>query len=131
VNQSKKIYNGHTEVFLRPDNIVQLNAANHVFSIEDIKTNTRSIGELTNKQKTLVLVVAAEFSDMEKEARHFTSTAEAMKYSIAEAYVINSLAQRLLANFASTFLGFSVPVKFFNEIEPAVEWLKTFNNKVD
>lgn len=129
IDKSGKINNGHTEVFLRADNIVQLNATNHVYCVEDIKENNIAIGELTGGQRFLVLVIADEFSDMEKEARHYTSTAESMKYSIAEAYVIKSLAQRLLANFASSFLGFSVPVKFFNETEAAVEWLKTFNQK--
>ena len=123
-NPSAKINNGHSEVLLRLDGIIQVNATDHIYSIEDIKDNTRSIGELSNKQKALVLVVTSQYSDIDMDARKFASTPEAMKYSIAEAYVIKSFAQRLVANFTLKVKGFSVPVKFFNEIEPAVEWLK-------
>lgn len=122
MDASTKINNGHTEVLLRSDGIVQVNATDHAYSIEDIKANTKSIGDLTNKQKTLVMVVTSEYSDIDMDARQFASTPEAMKYSIAEAYVIKSFAQRLIANFTLKVKGFSVPVRFFNEIEPAVEW---------
>jgi len=128
MDPSKRINNGHTEVLLRSDGIIQVNATDHSYSIEDIKTNTKSIGELTNNQKTLVVVVTSQYSDIEMDARQFASTPEAMKYSIAEAYVIKSFAQRIIANFTLKVKGFSVPVKFFNEIEPAVEWLKTFGH---
>ncbi|MGQ0828526.1 MAG: DUF7793 family protein [Bacteroidota bacterium] len=125
---STQINNGHTVLLLREDGIIQVNATDHVYSIEDIKANTASIGELTNKQKTLVMVITSQYSDIEIDARQFISTPEAMKYSIAEAYVISSFAQRLIANFTLKIKGFSVPVKFFNETEPAVEWLKTFDH---
>jgi len=132
IHPSSKIHNGHSEVVSRSDGIIQVNATDHIYSIEDIKANTRSIGDLKNKHKTLVLVITSQYSDIDIDARHFASTPEAMKYSIAEAYVIRSFAQRLIANFTLKFKGFSVPVKFFNEIEPAVEWLKTFeqNNHI-
>ena len=127
VDSLPNIKNSHSEILLRSDNIVQVNASDHVYSIADIKENTKAIGDLTSNQKTLVLVITSEYSDIEPDARIFTSTPEAMKYSIAEAYVIKSLAQRLIANFMLNVRGFSVPLKFFNESDPAIEWLKTFN----
>lgn len=122
-----KINNGHSEILLRSDGIIQVNATDHSYSVEDIKANTASIGDLTNKKKVLVLVVTSLYSDIDMDARKFASTPEAMKYSIAEAYVIKSFAQRIIANFTLKVKGFSVPVRFFNEIEPAIEWLKTFD----
>ena len=124
---SKKINLVHTEIILRADNIVQVNASDHGYSETDIKEVNSAIGELTNRTRTLVLIVASNYSDIDSAARKFLSKPEAAIYSMAEAYVIKSLAQRIIANFFIKVSGTPVRTKFFTETEPAIIWLKSLD----
>ena len=119
----------HSEVFLREDGLVQVNASNRSYSVNDIKEIHAAVGRVNNNQKALLLLVAHNFTSVDSEAREFLSTPEAGAHSVAEAYVIKSLAQRLLLNFLIKVNGTPVPVKFFTESGPAIAWLNTFNNK--
>ncbi len=127
VEKTSIINIGHTELFLRSDNIIQVNATDHLYSVEDIKAIHAAVNTIAGTKKALLLLVASNFTSIDPDARHYLSTPEAGAYSIAEAYVIKSLAQRILLNFLITVQGTPVPAKFFTEQETAVKWLKTFN----
>ena len=117
----------HTDIIMRTDGIVQVNASDHVYSESDIIEINEGIGELAKGQRTLVLIIAGNFSEVDSDARKFLSKPEAAIYSIAEAYLIKSLAQRIVVNFFINVSGTPVPTKFFTELTPAVKWLKTFS----
>lgn len=119
-----KIDLSHSEVILRFDGIIQVNATDHSYSKADILELHHAFATLSENKKSLILLVANEFTTIETDARQFLGTPEAGKYSIAEAYVIHSLAQRMLLNFLFSVQGTPVPAKFFTDIDRAVEWLK-------
>ncbi|MBL7937347.1 MAG: hypothetical protein JNM51_16170 [Bacteroidia bacterium] len=117
---------GHTELLMRDDGLIEIKSTDRTYSVTDIKAIHKAVSELTGKQKALLLLIASDYTSIDNDAKNFLSTDEAGLYSIAEAYVIKSLAQRLLLNFLIKVKGTPVPVKFFTEINPAVTWLKSF-----
>lgn len=54
------------------------------------------------------------------------ATDESTQFSIVEAYVISSLAHKILGNFYMRMNKPSVPTRFFTEIKIAEEWLNTY-----
>ncbi len=121
-----KITTEHAEILIRPEGIVQVNSKDHLFTVKDIKALQTAISDLTGNQKALILLVPSEFTTMDTDAKNFLSTPESGTHSIAKAYIIKSLAQRLLINFIVKVKGTPVPVRFFNEIDHAIEWLNSF-----
>jgi len=119
----------HTEVVLRSDGIVQANATDHNYTKDDIREIENAIGELTERQKALTLLVASDYTMMDAEAREFLATPESGAYSRAKAYVIKSMAQRLIMNFLIQVSAPKTPSKFFTEIDAALNWLKTFEEQ--
>lgn len=119
-----KMYLSHSEILLRSDGIIQVIASNHSYSKADILELHQAFSTLSNNTKSRILLVADKFTTIETDARKFLATPAAGIHSIAEAYVIHSLAQRLILNFLFNVQGTPVPAKFFNDEESAVEWLK-------
>ncbi len=117
----------HSKLFRRSDGIVEVTGIDHTYSVSDIKDINKAIGEITGNKKTLLLCVSSNYSEVDSEARHFMSTPEATVYSIAEAYVIKSLAQRLILNFIIKVTGTDAPVRFFTDKESSIEWLMSHN----
>ena len=59
-------------------------------------------------------------------ARNYGASAAGLRNSVAEAYVIESLAHKIIANFYMKFNQPKVPTQFFKTKEEAVVWLRTF-----
>lgn len=127
IHQPTIIDLGHSEIIIRTDEIVQVNSTDHYYTESDIRIINQAIGDLTpNREKKLLLIMASNYSSVDSEGRRYMSTPEGVEYSIAEAYVIRSLAQRLLINFLIKINKTCVPVQFFTDKEAAVIWLNTF-----
>ncbi|MCW3077712.1 MAG: hypothetical protein JWO32_2321 [Bacteroidetes bacterium] len=124
---SSKIKIEGTEILMRPDGIVQISTADRSYNESDIRAVHTAISNLTNGKKVLSLLIPHPYTNIENDARHFLSTPEAGIPFIAKAYVIKSLSHRIIGNFIIRFRKYSLPVKFFKEVEPALEWLKTFS----
>ena len=82
--------------------------------------------KILEEKKYPLLHVAQEYVIFNKDAREFSVTKEGVLYSKAEAYVINSLAHKILANFYMKVNQPPVPTKFFRDKDEAVEWLKEY-----
>ena len=96
---TNKIDLTHSVIVLRDDGIIELYTNdNHTYTIEDVKENVKAFGELTGNKKAPILVVAGSFTSMSSETRNFMATEESLKYSTAEAFLLSSLAQKLLVN---------------------------------
>lgn len=95
------------------------------FSVEDLK-------KLVNAQKELggerlpVLVLCSEHATTNSELLQSISKNENNPYSKADAFVIQSMAQKILANFYIKINKPERPTKFFNNKEEAIGWLKPF-----
>lgn len=122
---AKSIDLSHSRVMLREDGILELHTNNeHVYSIEDTKENVESFGRLTGGKKAPVLIIGGSFTSISKETRIFMASEESLKYSAAEAFLLKSLAQKILINFYIRVDKPLVPTRVFTDKEKAIEWLK-------
>jgi hypothetical protein len=126
-NIDKLIDLGHSKVYFREDGIIQVDFAKELLldvpECKDLIINYRSI--LVNK-KAPILHVMGKYMNVTKGARDFSASPEGLKYSLAEAYVLTSLAHKILANFYVKFNKPKVPTQFFTTKEEATVWLLTF-----
>jgi hypothetical protein len=117
----------HSVIILRDDGILELYANDHhVYTIEDVKENVKAFGELTGNKKAPVLIIGGSFSSLDDQTREFMATEESLKYSKAEAFLITSLAQKILINFYIKFNKPLVPTLVFTNKEEAIEWLMRY-----
>ncbi len=98
---------------------------NEEIQITDISQILAAMKELSG-EKMPVLVICPEFATTNSEVMKYLSKNENFPYSKAGAYVVFSLAQRLLANFYLKITTPERPTKFFNNKEEAINWLKEF-----
>ncbi len=131
VKAPREIKLEQVDAIMREDGIVQLNGKDRTYTVEDIHVINKAIGDLSEERRIFLLVVASQYSMVDNEARKYMSKPEAAPYSIAEAYVIKSLAQRLLINFFIRVSGTPVPTSFFTDIPSAVKWLKNFEKAMN
>jgi len=114
----------HSVIILRDDGIIELYANDHhVYTIEDVKENVKAFGELTGNKKAPVLIIGGSFSSLDDQTREFMATEESLKYSKAEAFLITSLAQKILINFYIKFNKPLVPTLVFTDKDEAIKWL--------
>jgi hypothetical protein len=124
---TNKIDLTHSVIVLRDDGIIELYANDHhVYIIEDVKENVKAFGELTGNEKVPVLIIGGSFSSLDDQTREFMATEESLKYSKAEAFLITSLAQKILINFYIKFNKPLVPTRVFTDKEEAIEWLMQY-----
>lgn len=101
----------------------QLDIFNNVEILtEDVKMVVEAQRKLSGI-KMPTLVVCAEFASTNSDVMKYISKNEHFPYSKAGAFVINSMSQKLLANF---YLKINVPqrpTRFFNDKEEAIKWL--------
>ncbi len=115
---------------LRKDGIVYYKTKPNVtINIDDIMEHYRYFEKKYANQKFLNIYEFADNSDMDDEVRKWASDPSGNNFTIADAFVINSIAQKLLGNFYITFHRPVKPTKLFNQMKDAEKWLKTFVKK--
>ena len=118
----------HSRVTKRKDGIVEVLLGDDVcYEICDLKEINKASGELCSYKKHPFLFLAGQFTSISNEARTWGATEEATQLSKAEAYVLKSLAQKIIANFYLSFNKPPVPTKFFSSKMEAEKWLTGFN----
>lgn len=115
-------------ISLRGDGLIQveMKVLERELVENDVRDLTRTIGTIGKGKTFPVLILIKESNSIEKRASQFASSEECLKYTKANAIVVNSLAIRIGANFYVTVFKPIRPTKMFNSEEAAVEWLKTF-----
>jgi hypothetical protein len=94
--------------------------------VQHIITIVETIGEFGEGKRFPVLIIADENTLPTHEARQYLAAPESDPYALAEAYVVGSVAQKLVGNFYLSFNKPARPTKIFNNEKDAVAWLKTF-----
>ncbi|PCJ87568.1 MAG: hypothetical protein COA57_04595 [Flavobacteriales bacterium] len=96
--------------------------------LEDAKKHIATAIQLSNGKPVPVLINAKGVnSNMSPEARkYFSESEDTRKYRKVLAVVVDSLANRLVANFFISFNKPSEPTKVFNDKGKAIEWLNQF-----
>lgn len=116
----------HSKIQLLDNGIVELHSNDDtVYDVDMIKEVVNEIGNLTGGKKCKQITIAGIYTSVTKEGRDFMASDEAVKFTIAEAFVIQSLAQRILGNFFLKFNRPKVPTKIFTDKQKAELWLNS------
>ncbi|MFL5763413.1 MAG: hypothetical protein ACJ77K_05670 [Bacteroidia bacterium] len=115
------------EVNLRSDGIVMMRVNNNAnISVKDAREMVEAAGKVGNYKKYPILIIAGKYALADKEAREFAAGAEGNRYTIAGAFVLRGLAQKLLGNAYLKVNKPVTPTAMFDNEEKAIQWLKTF-----
>ena len=108
---------------------------NKFYEIEVFDNSEFGFGELEKliaSQKEMggdrlpVLVMCGEYTTTDVSFMNHLSKNENDPYSKADAFVINSISQKIMANFYLKIARPERPTKFFNTRDDAMKWLKQF-----
>lgn len=94
--------------------------------VECIEVN-RALAELAGYKEILVMTTAAEDTIFNAEAREESAGEAGMKYTLADAFVAKTLAQKLMVNFYLKFNKPPKPSKAFASEEDALSWLFSYS----
>lgn len=112
-------------VFLRDDGILHIKIKpDNEFTVFDFNELVSAAKNIGDGKKFLNLIIVGKNTLPDDQSRIASSSKKGSIYKAADAFVINSLAQRIVANFYLKINKPFVPTKFFNNEEDAVVWLK-------
>jgi hypothetical protein len=114
---------------LRSDNILQFNTIKNVeYNKDEALIVIKNILDIADGKQYYILVIAHDTSNVTVEGMRLLSSAQAMSYAIAKAYVINSIPHKMMANFYLRFLKPEKSVRFFRNQSEAEKWLKSLKS---
>lgn len=114
------------EIIFREDLILQINYDEIFLTLEDSKNIFKVTRENCPWDKSPVYLTGGGFTNQDAESRKYHGSEEVTKHCSAIAFLSDSLAQRIMANFFMTVIRPKVPTKAFSSEQSAIEWLKKF-----
>ncbi|MGZ3861701.1 MAG: DUF7793 family protein [Bacteroidia bacterium] len=109
--------------------IVLRSADDHIYSVKDIKENHEAIKALSGNRKAYILNIAGKYTNIEPDVRDYVASGPHVNIIAAEAFVIGSLAQKLIANFYYRVNKPIVKTAFFTDITKAKNWLLYYRER--
>src|SRR5687767_13127270 len=86
-------------IALRSDGIILIKInEDHIVDVQDLKDIALAVGKIGKGKKFPNLVLAGTYSNITQEARTYSTSDENNIYTKADAFVIRSMHQKLLAN---------------------------------
>jgi len=120
----------HTKIELRDDGIIQFFYGNHVeYTMRETKELEEAVEKMTKGTVYKSLRIAGKFSNIDMEVMKYLSRGRGILFTLADSFVIHSLAQKILANFYLKINKPILPTRFFNKIEEAEAWLKSLDRE--
>jgi len=117
----------HTTITLRDDGIMQFYFKDKtILEVEMLKEALEVTRILGDGKKYPNLILAGDFITVAQVVREFAVTEESNRYTVADAFVVKSLAEKLMVNFYITINRPPKPTRYFNKEEDAIKWLKKF-----
>jgi hypothetical protein len=109
----------HTIEIIYHDNIT--------IDLTGIQKAWTKLDDFTQKKRLKKLTIVGKNTAITRDARrNGHAESEARKHIIAaEALVVHTLPQKMVANFYSKFIKDLYPIKYFTDIEDAKKWLST------
>lgn len=92
--------------------------------VGDVDLNTDAIMQMAGGKRYAVLVDARVPVTITKEAMEYTQQPRSYVNLIAQAILVNTLANRLIGNFIIKFHRPASPTKLFSDYDQAVAWLR-------
>ena len=99
---------------------------NSEIGLADALQNYEATKKLTKEDRFLVLVDGRVPLSVSREARAYSAQARNNEGRIAEAFIVTSTANKLLANFYINVNKPKIPTRCFSNEEDAVQWLEGF-----
>ncbi|MFI5142235.1 MAG: hypothetical protein ACHQII_07760 [Bacteroidia bacterium] len=113
-----------TTIYVREDGVLVLDIKpNQVFSKIDAEDAIAVAGKLGEGKKFRNLILVGEHTIADIEAVKLSCSEEGSIYKLADAFVIHSLPQKLIANFYMKVVKPVTPTRFFTKVEDAEKWL--------
>ena len=119
----------HSLVIKRTDGIIEVRCGDlAIYSSEKVAENHACIKKFAEGKKALVLTIAGIYTHVMPEARAYTSKGPHKDFIAAEAFLVTSFAQWVLAGFFIKINRPIVPANFFRmkDKEKAEAWLLSF-----
>lgn len=124
---SSKLKFDFCEIFLREDNIFQVNVfPNSVIDQEQVKTVVDALLQLSKGVKLPAITFLGEFTEISKEAREYIADPNKPTATTAIAFVINNMGHKIVGNFFLTVNKPTKPIRFFTDAKLAIEWLNAY-----
>lgn len=127
VEELRKEDVGCATVELREDGIMHVHIKETDTFEMDNSTEVFKVRErIADGKRSPIIYTCTQFVIPSKEVREFVASEERSELVLADAFVVNSLPQKLMANL---FIKINKPVrptKVFNNFEAACDWAKTF-----
>ncbi len=125
---SKKITSDNFELEIHKDGyyLITINGIRE-FTIDDLKTLVHAQKEM-GEYKIPALVLCTEQAATNIELLNTLAKKAYNPYSTADAFVLKSMAQKILANFYIKINKPERPTMFFNHEDEALVWLKNHTN---
>ena len=113
-----------TSLYVREDGVLVLDIKpNQVFSKRDAEEVIAAAYAIGKGKKFKNLILVGEHSIADIEAVKLSCSDAGSVYKLADAFVINSLPQKLIANFYMKVVKPVTPTRFFTTREEAEKWL--------
>lgn len=100
-----------------------------VVQTEDMKLMLETAVEMTGGEKYYALIDTSGSGEATVEARNYYADCDYTKYRFADAFVVSSLATRLVVNFYMKFHNPKVKSKMFGTIAEARYWLESLKKR--
>lgn len=109
------------------DRIINIVVKDNVeIEVEDVLDIRKTNERLSKNENYLVVLESGFHSSITREARELSAKKEYGEQRKAMAFVITSLAQRIIGNFFININKPPTPTKIFNSREEALVWVKKF-----
>lgn len=94
-----------------------------IIGLKESRSMNDAVGTLSGGKECLVLIVADEFAQFDSDSSDFSASEEGQRYTTADALVVKSLSQKILANFYLKFNKPAKPTRIFTNEAEAIAWL--------
>ena len=85
--------------------------------------------KFTNYEKRYTIVDTRSNYNSSQEVSNHYANSDYNKYRYADAFIVNSLAMRLLVNFYIRFHKPKIPTRLFNDEQSALNWINSLKKE--
>jgi hypothetical protein len=123
----KKVETSSAIVSLRNDGIMEYRVKPlQEYTVKELRETNEAAGILGGGKPYPNLVILTDFFNADAECRKYAATEESNRYTLADAFLVQSVAAKLIGNFYVRFNKPARPSRIFTSAEDAVSWLYTF-----
>lgn len=101
-----------------------------IVAVKDMQELLKACVRLTGSRKYYSIVDVRVNAHTSQGVTDYYAQNEYNHYRYADAFIVNTLAMRLIVNFYMTFNKPSVPTRTFNDPELAKQWIEEMKQRV-